>query len=231
VPVSGVFASAREGRALSPALSVVRAAVLLTLLLALGVLLFGCGKPVRRARSGEVRRAESSLCKEDEVREYSCDSLLPVETARPAEEPYGTCPSSIEVHDATFTPKTGTGDFDPARTEFVRRRSPPGQQCCYSWCGKLEVVEPAIVEDRCRQPLAFPESYCVTELESGTSGEVAPGPFDRCAAAIKPPPAAVFSVPPGAHFDPRLSTARRQGGESLCCYSWCSIAPPGTTFR
>jgi hypothetical protein len=231
VPVSGVFASARDGRALPPAIRVVRFGVAASLVVALGALFFGCGKPARRVRGAEVRRAESGLCKEDEVREYSCDSLLPVESARPAEEPYGTCPSSIEVRDATFPPKAGTGDFDAARTEFVRRRSPPGQQCCYSWCGQLEVVEPAVVEDRCRQQLAFPESYCVTELESGTSGELAASPFERCAAAIKPPAASAFSVPPGAHLDRGLSAARRQGGESLCCYSWCSIAPPGTTFR
>jgi hypothetical protein len=167
----------------------------------------------------------------DEVREYSCEALLPVESSRPAPDPYGTCPSSIEVRDATFPPKGGSGDFDVARTEFVRGRSPPGQQCCYSWCGNLEVVSPEVVEDRCRQPLAFAESYCTTELESGTTGELAASPFERCAAAIRPPAAAVFSVPPGAHLDPALSTARRKGGDALCCYSWCSIAPPGTSLR
>jgi hypothetical protein len=167
----------------------------------------------------------------DEVREYSCEALLPVESSRPAPEPYATCPSSIEVRDAVFPPKNGTGDFDPSRTEFVRRRSPPGQQCCYSWCGKLEVVEPAVVEDRCQRPLAFAESYCTTELESGSKGVLAGAPFDRCAAAIRPPAAAAFSVPPGASLDAGLSSARRKGGESLCCYSWCSIAPPGTSLR
>jgi hypothetical protein len=209
----------------------VRAAVAVTLLLVVAAVFFGCGKPARRAGGAEAKRAETSRCNPDQVREYSCDALLPVESARPAPEPYGTCPSSIEVQDATFPPKSGAGDFDPARTEFVRRRSPPGQQCCYSWCGKLEVVEPSVVEDRCRQPLAFAESYCVAELESGTEGELAGSPFERCAAAIKPPPAAAFSVPPGASLDPGLSSARRQGGENLCCYSWCSIAPPGTNLR
>lgn len=226
--VPGAFARARTGRALS---SGARGALAVVLAASLGAVFFGCGKPARKARGGEQKLADTSLCKVDEVREYSCDSLLPVESARPAEEPYGTCPSSIEVRDATFPPRSGTGDFDAARTEFVRRRSPPGQQCCYSWCGKLEVVETAAVEDRCRQPLAFAESYCVTELESGTKGELAASPFDRCAAAIKPPPAAAFSVPAGASLDPRLSSARRQSGENLCCYSWCSIAPPGTSFR
>jgi hypothetical protein len=198
---------------------------------ALAALFFACGKPARPAQSGDEKRVEAHLCKADEVREYGCDSLLPVESARPAPEPYGTCPSSIEVRDAHFPPKSGAGDFDAARTEFVRRRSPPGQQCCYSWCGKLDVVSPEVVEDRCRQPLAFAESYCTTELESGTEGDVGPSPFDRCAAAIRPPAAAAFSVPPGANLDTGLSSARRKRGENLCCYSWCSIAPPGTSLR
>jgi hypothetical protein len=231
VPVSGVIARARAGRALSSPARAVRVSVALGFVLVLAVLFFGCGRPASRARSGEVAREGANLCREDEVREYSCESLLPVQSARPAEEPYETCPSSLEVRDATFPPKTGVGDFDASRTEFVRRRSPPGQQCCYSWCGKLEVVDPELVEERCREPLAFPESYCVTELESGTSEELAPSPFERCAAAIRPPPAAAFSVPRGARLDPALSSVRRQGGESLCCYSWCSIAPPGTTLR
>lgn len=229
--VSGAFARARDGRALPFGARGARSAVAGGLVLTLALVLFGCGKPARKAKGGEAKQAETSLCKLDEVREYSCEALLPVATSRPAPEPYDTCPSSIEVRDATFPPKNGTGDFDAARTELVRRRSPPGQQCCYSWCGKLEVVSPEVVEDRCRQPLAFAESYCVSELESGTKGELAGSPFDRCAAAIKPPPAAVFSVPPGASLDPRLSAARRQRGENLCCYSWCSIAPPGTNIR
>jgi hypothetical protein len=221
--VSGVFARARNGRAMPRIAGGVLAIAAL--------LAFGCGKSTKRVRGGNSPRAETSLCKVDEVREYSCEALLPVESSRPAPEPYATCPSSIEVRDATFPPKTGTGDFDASRTEFVRHRSPPGQQCCYSWCGKLEVVEPEVVEDRCRQPLAFAESYCTTELESGSKGELAGSPFDRCAAAIRPPAAAAFSVPPGANLDTGLSAARRQTGESLCCYSWCSIAPPGTSFR
>jgi hypothetical protein len=197
----------------------------------LAALFFGCGKPARRARDGDTQRAGARVCKANEVREYSCEALLPVESARPAPDPYGTCPSSIEVRDAHFPPRSGTGDFDPARTEFVRHRSPPGQQCCYSWCGKLEVVSPEVVEDRCREPLAFAESYCTAELESGTEGDLAPSPFDRCAAAIRPPAAAAFSVPPGANLDPALSTTRRKRGEDLCCYSWCSVSPPGTSLR
>jgi hypothetical protein len=198
---------------------------------ALAALFFACGKPGRRARGSDSQRAEAHLCKVDEVREYGCDSLLPVESSRPAPDPYGTCPSSIDVTDAHFPPRNGTGDFDVARTEFVRRRSPPGQQCCYSWCGKVEVVSPAVVEDRCRQPLAFAESYCTTELESGTQGDLAPSPFERCAAAIRPPAAAAFSVPPGANLDTGLSSTRRKRGENLCCYSWCSVAPPGSSLR
>jgi hypothetical protein len=190
-----------------------------------------CGKPSKRVKAGsEAKTAESSVCARDEVREYSCESLLPIESALPAPHPYETCPYSLEVKDVAFPPKGGTGTFDSARTELARGRSPPGQQCCYSWCGKLQVVDAEQVEDRCRQPLAFRESTCIAELESGTKGETAASPFDRCALAIRPPGTGVFSVPTGAFLDPNLSAARRQRGESLCCYSWCSIAPPGMSM-
>ncbi len=170
-------------------------------------------------------------CGVDEAREYFCDALLPVQSSRPAPEPYSTCPSSIEVQDAAFPPRDGAGRFDAPRTELARRRAPPGQQCCYGWCGALTVVSPADVpESQCRQPLSFPESYCIFELEGGTEGELASSPFDRCPAAIRPPEDRVYAVPRGALFDPALSNERRQGGDPLCCYSWCSIAPPATTI-
>ena len=146
----------------------------------------------------------------------------------PAPPPYETCPSSIEARDAVFPPKNASGRFDARQTELARRRAPPGQQCCYSWCGKLEVVESSAVTDSCRKPLAFPESYCVLELEGGTRGELASEPFDRCALAIRPPAGKVFSVPDGALLDPTLTASRRKRGDPLCCYGWCSIAPPGS---
>jgi hypothetical protein len=165
-------------------------------------------------------------CGLDEVREVRCEALLPWTSAMPAAAPYESCPSSIEVREAVFPPASASGRFDVAQTEQARRRAP--QQCCYSWCGKLEVVEASAATDRCQQPLAFRESYCVAELESGTRGDLASAPYDRCALAIRPPPAGVFSVPPGALLDPSLTEQRRKRGAPLCCYGWCSIAPPGS---
>jgi hypothetical protein len=173
-----------------------------------------------------------ATCGVDEVREYRCDALLPRTSALPAAEPYETCPSAIDVKDAVFPPRTGSGRFDARRTERSRRRAPPGTQCCYSWCGQLHVAEPSAVEDRCRDPLAFHESYCIAELERGTNGGVAASPYRSCPAAIVPPAATAFSVPEtGALLDPRLTRARRQAGDRLCCYGWCSVAPPGTALE
>jgi hypothetical protein len=166
-------------------------------------------------------------CSVDEVREYRCESLLPWTSALPAPEPYSACPSSMDVSDPEFPPPTRVARFDSQRTDWVRKRSP--QQCCYSWCGKLGMVEADEVVDSCQQPLAFPESACVPELESGTRGELAAEPYDRCALAIRPPGSRAFSVPEkGALFSPSLTAAKRREGEPLCCYGWCSIAPPGT---
>lgn len=177
----------------------------------------------KRARASTAPKA----CRIDQVREYRCESLLPWTSALPAPEPYSACPAGIEVKDAVFPARSGLGRFDPDRTAWARKRSP--QQCCYSWCGKLAVVEASEVVDTCRQPLAFPESSCVPELEVGTRLDLASEPYDRCAAAIRPPAANVFSVPKlGALFSPSLTAAKRRGGDSLCCYGWCSIAPPGS---
>jgi len=191
-----------------------------------------CGKPSKTPKGEkEAAHAGPPRCGVDEVREYACEALVPVQSALPAPEPYDSCPNSWEVKDAAFPPKSGIGTFDAGRTESVRARVPPGQQCCYSWCGKLEVVDAeSVPPDRCRQPLAFAESYCTAELESGTKGDLAASPFDRCALAIRPPGTSVFSVPDGAFLDPNLSAKRRKGGEPLCCYSWCSITPPGMSM-
>ena len=194
----------------------------------LGVLSPACSRePPKPAVDAEAERGIRA-CGIDEVREVRCEALLPWTSAMPAPAPYETCPSSIEIRDAVFPPALGSGRFDAGHTELARRRAPPGQQCCYSWCGKLDVVASTKVEDSCRKPLAFPESYCVSELETGTRGELASQPFDRCALAIRPPAAGVFSVPSGAFLDPNLTASRRKGGDPLCCYGWCSIAPPGS---
>jgi hypothetical protein len=199
----------------------------------LGVWLASCGGRTPRPHSEVV--TDSALnppaCGIDEVREYRCDALLPRTSALPAPEPFETCPSAIEVKDAVFQPKSGAGRFDAHRTERARRRAPPGTQCCYSWCGKVKVVDPAKVVDRCREPLAFHESYCIAALENGTKGAVASEPYGACPAAIRPPDAAAFSVPSGALIDYRMTAARRRANEPLCCYDWCSIAPPGTALE
>ena len=198
----------------------------------LGCGLASCGgTPPKPTAPREEVSLQPPACKFDEVREYRCDALLPRTSALPAPEPYETCPSALEVNDAVFPPPSGTGRFDASRTERARRRAPPGTQCCYSWCGKIAVVDPAKVVDRCREPLAFHESYCVAELESGTRGAPASAPYGACPAAIRPPDATAFSVPSGALLDHRLTAARRSANEALCCYDWCSIAPPGTGLQ
>jgi hypothetical protein len=187
--------------------------------------------PPKPTHSAEEVGLEPPACGVDEVREYRCEALLPRASALPAPEPYETCPSGIEVRDAVFPPKSGSGRFDANRTERARRRSPPGTQCCYSWCGKVAVVDPKVAVDRCREPLSFPESYCIAELEAGTRGKSATAPYNACPAAIRPPDATAFSVPPAALLDRSLTASRRLGREPLCCYGWCSIAPPGTALE
>jgi len=200
----------------------------------LGVLFaYGCGGNEVKTQSADGVRAELQppACGVDEVREYRCDALLPRTSALPAPEPYETCPSALEVPDAMFPPRTGSGRFDAARTERMRRRARPGMQCCYSWCGKLTVVDPGVVVDRCREPLAFHESYCIAELEGGTNGGTAGPPYSACPAAIRPPAGASFSVPTGALLDVRQTAERRRAQEPLCCYDWCSQAPPGSSLE
>jgi hypothetical protein len=178
--------------------------------------------------------AEQSLvpvtCGEDQVREYRCDALLPLSSALPAPEPYGACPGVIDIVDPTYVPLTQTAPFDAVHTEFMRRRAPPGHQCCYSWCGRLEVARVAQVPPAsgCNQPLAFGERVCMPEPEGGVSTDRAAAPFDRCAAAVRPPKGTAFSVPTAALLDPNATTQRRGLGFSECCYAWCSVAPPGT---
>jgi hypothetical protein len=48
--------------------------------------------------------------------------------------------------------------------------------------------------------------------------------------AIHPPGDSVFWAPPGVLLDPGMTAKKRQSENPSCCYSWCSIAPPGTTI-
>lgn len=169
-------------------------------------------------------------CGKDQVREYRCDALLPLSSSLPAPEPYGACPGIIDIVAPIYEPLAETAEFDAVHTEFMRRRAPPGHQCCYSWCGKLEVASVSEVPpgSRCQEPLAFPERLCMPEPEGRISTEHAAAPFDRCAAAVRPPQGASFSVPTAALLHPGITNERRGLGLAECCYSWCSIAPPGS---
>jgi hypothetical protein len=171
-----------------------------------------------------------AACGEDQVREYRCESLLPLSSALPAPEPYGACPGVIDLVAPLYDPVAKTAGFDAVHTEFMRRRAPPGHQCCYSWCGRLEVARVSDVPpgSRCNEPLAFPEKFCMPTPEGRVSTERAAAPFERCAAAVRPPQGAAFSVPTAALLHPGITNERRGLGFSECCYSWCSIAPPGT---
>jgi hypothetical protein len=178
----------------------------------------------------EEQRLILPACGKDQVREYRCDALVPLHSALPAPEPYGACPGMIDVVAPIFVPLSRTASFDAVHTEAMRRRAPPGHQCCYSWCARLDVANVSDVPpgSRCNEPLAFPEKLCMPEPEGRISTERAQAPFDRCAAAVRPPQGAAFSVPNAALLHPGLTNERRGLGYAECCYAWCSIAPPGT---
>jgi len=187
-------------------------------------------EPDSAADYDDAVKLAPTACGDDQVREYYCESLLPLSSALPAPEPYGACPGVIDVVNPIYVPLAKTAGFDAVHTQFMRRRAPPGHQCCYSWCGRLEVARVSDVPpgSRCNEPLAFPEKFCMPVPEGRVSTESAAAPFERCAAAVRPPKAAVFSVPNAALLHPGITNERRGLGFSECCYSWCSIAPPGT---
>jgi hypothetical protein len=209
--------------------------------------LFGAGvlvaaPPVACSSSGGAKEASAPpgyegakslvprACGKDQVREYRCDALLPLSSALPAPEPYDACPGVIDVVDPIFVPLEKAAEFDAVHTEFMRKRAPPGHQCCYSWCARLDVADASEVppNGRCGEPLAFAEKICMPEPEGRISKAYAAAPFDRCAEAVRPPQGASFSVPKAALLSPNLTTERRNLGFAECCYGWCSIAPPGS---
>jgi len=168
-------------------------------------------------------------CALDEVREYFCDELVPLSSPLPPADPYDDCPGSLERHTGLHYPLPPVALFDRHYTGYIRKRMPPGNSCCYSWCGPIRIVSLSEVSPNagCNGPLAFRESYCLEEPESGTSSPMNT-PFERCPVAIAPPEGAAFSVPRAAPFDPQVSHQRRQQGFKQCCYGWCSMAPAGT---
>lgn len=174
----------------------------------------------------------NSTCREDEVREYFCDDLLPLSSSRPAPEPYDNCPATADVRHASFKAVSRIAAFDQSFTEYTRRRVPPGHSCCYGWCGRVELADPSLASAAaCRDANGLHESFCMRELEGGTS-EPAASPFDRCPAALRPPEVLAFAAPRSALLDAPLTAQRRRDMQLAdCCYSWCSIAPSGTVLK
>ncbi|MCA9631656.1 MAG: hypothetical protein KC766_28565, partial [Myxococcales bacterium] len=157
------------------------------------------------------------------------EELLPRASSRPAPAPYENCPSFVEDPAGQLSDAPPNATFDKQYTAYTRKRMPPGHSCCYSWCSRLSVIDPASFDAYagCSSALAIRETLCVESPESGTT-QPAPQPFDACPTAIQPPAGASFSVPQGAIFDLETSTQKRSQGFNQCCYSWCSIAPGAT---
>jgi hypothetical protein len=167
-------------------------------------------------------------CHKNEVREYFCDDLLPINSDKPAPEPYQTCPSTVGVKGAVFPATSSWARFDIPRTEWTRKRVPPGHACCYSWCSTLAVADVDEVDAQaCQQPNAMPEHLCISSAEAGVS-DAAAAPNEGCAAAITPPAGVAFTPPKAAALDLRATGEKRSQGLSECCYGWCSKAPLGT---
>lgn len=197
----------------------------------LGVLSACHGGPTERVAAARLH--DPSLpCAEDEVREYFCDDLLPLSSSRPAPEPYDNCPATTDIRHGSFTAVGRVAAFDQSFTDYTRKRVQPGHSCCYGWCAKVKVADPGLASPAaCRDPNGLHESFCMRELESGTSLP-AQAPFDRCPAALKPPEVVAFSAPSSALFDPSKTTQRRRDMQLAdCCYGWCSITPAGTVLK
>ena len=205
-----------------------RLPVLLSAFVAVVVACSGAEKRVERADDAAFWAHSPPVCRADEVREYSCESLLPRESALPAPAPYEACPAKLEGHVGELNPTPPVAVFDADYTEYMRKRAPPGHQCCFSWCSLVTVVDPRGLtgHEGCDTAMAFRESYCMDEPEAGSTLPMS-APFQKCPAAIAPPPAMVFSAPKAAVFDQQLSSERRAKGFNQCCYGWCSQSPPG----
>jgi hypothetical protein len=187
------------------------------------------GSQPKQAEAAEDDRAgPPPPCLKDEVREYFCDDLLPTNSEHPAVEPYQTCPSNVTVKGNVFPPTSTQARFDVPRTQWTRKRVPPGHACCYSWCSKLAIADVAQVDAAaCQQPNAMPERLCISTAEAGVS-DAAAAPNELCAAAVAPPPGVAFTPPKAAALDLRATAEKRGQGLSECCYGWCSKVPLGT---
>ena len=185
----------------------------------------------KQAESAGAEKEQPLRCEVDQTREYVCDNLLPLTSAKPAPEPYQNCPSALDVRQSVFEPLSTVARFDPAYTEYTRKRVPPGHSCCYAWCTRIVLGNPEEADGSvCSDPNAMQERYCMVEPESGVSASVG-APYDRCPTAIRPPAGVAFSAPKAALFDPAQTGQKRQQGLHECCYGWCSKAPAGTGLR
>lgn len=166
------------------------------------------------------------------MREYFCDDLLPLSSSRPAPEPYDNCPATTDVRQGSFKAIGRIAGFDPGYTDYTRKRVQPGHSCCYGYCAKVKVADPGLASPAaCRDVNGMHESFCMRELEGGTS-RPAQTPFDRCPAALKPPEVVAFSAPNAALLDAAQTAQRRREIQLAdCCYGWCSITPAGTVLK
>lgn len=190
----------------------------------------GCSGSQKKATEGAADDPSSPPppCKKDEVREYFCDDLLPFNAEKSAPEPYQTCPSTVGVKGNVFPATSSWARFDIPRTEWTRKRVPPGHACCYSWCSTLAVADVDEVDaTACQQPNAMREKLCISAAEAGVS-ESAAAPNEACAAAVTPPAGVAFTPPKAAALDLQATAEKRAQGVSECCYGWCSKAPLGT---
>jgi hypothetical protein len=206
-----------------------RLPALLTGLSALWLAIACGGSQQKPAEAGaEDQSGPPPTCHKNEVREYFCDDLLPFNSEKAAPEPYQTCPSNVDVKGNVYPPTSSIARFDGARTEWTRKRVPPGHACCYSWCSTLAVAEVELVDaTSCQQPNAMPERMCISAAEAGVS-DAAAAPNDGCAVAVVPPPGVAFTPPKAAGLDLQATAEKRGQGLSECCYGWCSKAPLGT---
>ncbi|HEX3851388.1 MAG TPA: hypothetical protein VHW01_10510, partial [Polyangiaceae bacterium] len=159
-------------------------------------------------------------CGEDEVREYSCDDLLPLTSSRPAPEPYDNCPGTVDVRASLYEPLGHIAGFDRGFTEYTRKQlqlrvgpgssATAGHSCCYSWCAKVVIADPSKATlTQCRDSYGMRESFCMRELEGGSS-EPASVPYNRCPVALRPPESAAFSAPQSALLDLSDTAKKRQ---------------------
>jgi hypothetical protein len=187
------------------------------------------GNKVKEAQAaGDDQSGPPPACHKNEVREYFCDDLLPINSDKPAPEPYETCPGNVGVKGNVFAPTSSWARFDIPRTDWTRKRVPPGHACCYSWCSTLVVADVGNVDaTSCQQPNAMPERLCISAAEAGVSDSAA-APNDRCAMAVVPPAGVAFTPPKAAALDAQATAEKRSQGLSECCYGWCSKAPLGT---